>query len=61
MQYEIEYVNPSHTHQCDHVQVCNGLAQAREFGRQAKRYPGSIEILRVTKVTPKGVRTAVVL
>lgn len=59
MKYEIEYVNPSHVHVCEHVQVCNGLANAREFANQAKRYPGSLEILRVTKITPKGTRSDV--
>lgn len=61
MQYEITYVNPSHSHVCDHVSLFNGKANAREFAAQARRYPGSIEILDIVKITPKGVRTPVAL
>jgi len=59
MKYEITYTNSSHSHVCEHVYAFNGKANAREFVGQSRRYPGSIEIHSVVKVTPKGTRTHV--
>lgn len=54
MQYVISYVNPSHSHRCDHQQIYTSKTQVNTFVRKARKYPGSLSIETIAKITNKG-------
>lgn len=58
MKYEVTFINPTRTTPLC-VDTFNGKAIAREFIERGRQYPGSFELVRVVKITPKGTRTEV--
>lgn len=57
MRYEIEYYNPSSVNQRTWTSVKQTKTEVRAFAKEARTYPGSIEITSIKRITGKGVES----